>query len=97
MNTGRPDINQITLRYMRPAKFSLAYCSQAYANVNITTAIITATSYLSGLANLRPNHFPLIRLVFLNGVEESLTLTEHQQQMRDALDIRHTSSSANSA
>jgi hypothetical protein len=51
---------------------------------------------LCWFANFRPDCLPLVRFVFFDGVEESLTLFEHQQPnaMRAA---KRTSSSANSA
>ena len=52
---------------------------------------------LCWLANFCTNHLPLVRFVFLDGIEESLTLFEHQQLICDALPGRRTSSSANSA
>jgi hypothetical protein len=45
----------------------------------------SSVSDLGWLANFRADYFPFIRLVFLNGIEESLTLFEHQQLMRAAM------------
>lgn len=35
-------------------------------------------AYLGGFSNFLPNSLPLIRLVILDGREQSLTLFEHQ-------------------
>jgi hypothetical protein len=34
---------------------------------------------LCWLANFCADHLPLVRFIFLNGIEESLTLFEHQR------------------
>lgn len=85
LRCGLPTLCHIFFRYMRPAKCSLAYCSHACVNVKMSPVQwYRGLSNLCGLANFCTDDLPLIRLVILDGVEESLTLIEHQSLMSDA-------------